>query len=324
MRTNKEIVAIADGIYEEATTALANLSEVKKAQVSAIVGKTVEEGLDTIQAIIADVEAVLKAPRIDGVGLPAYLSKLTYDEGSTDKVTISVRTKLKSEYKYRKDTVVTVDDDFILNAGKAYIDALYDMFYIEQAIENVSALNDKIAEIIAENEIPFGFKFVVDASTDAVVLSINNDEVVFNANIAKAHEIANLGIFKSGDEYNDLICKEATDKLVASLKAVQTPVQLIKGNVALIKEITGVSTKKRASKLIRGSYHRQAKYLNGVKAGVGYFEETVKINGEDVEVFALVAKAEDGTLSVVLNPFNIKDLFNVDFDVIAAVKEQLA
>lgn len=324
MRTNKEIVAIADGIYAEATAALANLSEVKKAQVDSIVGKTVEEGLDTIQTIIADVEAVLKAPRIDGVGLPAYLSKLTYDEGSTDKVTISVRTKLKSEYKYRKDTVVIVDADFILNAGKAYIDALYDMFYIEQAIENVSALNDKIAEIIAENEIPFGFKFVVDASTDAVVLSINNDEVVFNANIARAHEIANLGIFKSGDEYNDLICKEATDKLVASLKAVQTPVQLIKGNVALIKEITGVSTKKRASKLIRGSYHRQAKYLNGVKAGVGYFEETVKINGEDVEVFALVAKAEDDTLSVVLNPFNIKDLFNVDFDVIAAVKEQLA
>ena len=54
-------------------------------------------------------------------------------------------------------------------------------------------------------------------------------------------------------------------KLVASLKAVQTPVQLIKGNVALIKEVTGVSTKKRASKLIRGSYHRRAKFLTVLK-----------------------------------------------------------
>lgn len=323
MRTNKEIVQIANGIYSDATAALANLAEVKKEQVSSIADMSVESGLAVIQSIIADIEAVLKAPRVDGVGLPAYLSKLTYEDGNLSKVTVSVRTKLKSEYKYRKDTVVAVDEDFISNAGKAYIDALYDMFYIEEAIANVSALNDKIAEIISDNEIPYSFKFVVDAGTDAIVLSINNSEVVFNANIARAHDIASLSIFKSGDEYNDLICKEATDKLVASLKAIQTPVQLIKGNVALIKDITGVSTKKRASKLIRGSYHRQAKYLNGVKSGVGYFNETVNINGEDVDVFALVAKAEDGTLSVALNPFDVKTLFNVDFDVIAAVKEQM-
>lgn len=324
MRTNKEIVQIADGIYAEATESLANLAKVKKDKVSSIAGKSVAEGIEIIQGLIADIEAVLKAPRVDGVGLPAYLSRMTYSENNLDKITITVRTKLKSDYKYRKDTVVAVDDNFIINAGKAYIDALYDMFYIEEAIANVNTLNDKIAEIIAENEIPFSFKFVVDASTDAIILSINNKEVVFNANIARAHDISSLAIFKSGDEYNDLICREATEKLVESLKSVQTTVQLIKSNVAIIKTITGVSTKKRASKLIRGSYHRQAKYLGGVKSGIGYFDETVKVNGEDTDVFALVAKAEDGSLSVVLDPFNVKDLFNVDFDVIAAVKEQLA
>lgn len=323
MRTNKEIVKIASGIYAEATASLAKLAEVKKAQVASIVGKNVEDVIETVQAIVTDIESVLKAPRVDGVGLPTYLSKLSYNDANANKVTISVRTKLKSEYKYRKDTDVTVDEDFIVNAGKAYIDALYDMFYIEEAIVNVAALNTKIAEIIAENEIPFSCKFAVDVDTDAVVLSISNEEVVFNANIARAHDIASLGIFKSGDEYNNLICAEATAKLVASLKAVQTPVQLIKGNVALIKDITGVSTKKRASKLIRGSYHRQAKYLGSVKTGIGYFEETVKIGGEETEVFALVAKAEDGKLSVVLNPFDIKTLYNVDYDVLKAVKAAL-
>ena len=324
MRTNKEIVTIADGIYAEATKGLSNLAEVKKNIVASIGEKSVEDGVAILQGLVADIEAVLKAPRTEGVGLPAYLAKMVYEDGKLDKVTISVRTKLKSDYKYRKDTVVAVDEDFITNAGKAYIDALYDMFYIEQAIENVNELNEKIAEIIAENEIPYSFKFAVNADVDAIVLSIDNNEVVFNANIARAHEIASLGIFKSGDEYNDLICAEATEKLVASLKAVQTPVQLIKGNVALIKEVTGVSTKKRASKLIRGSYHRQAKFLNGVKAGIGYFEETVKIGGEDVEVFALVSKAEDGELAVVLNPFDVKTLYNVDYDVLGAVKAQLA
>ena len=323
MRTNKEIVKIAEGIYAEATASLSNLASVKKAQVAELVGKNVNDVIDSIQAIVTDIESVLKAPRVDGVGLPTYLSKLTYSDTNTDRVIISVRTKLKSAYKYRKDTDVIVDEDFIINAGKAYIDALYDMFYIEEAITNVDALNEKVAEIIAENEIPFAVKFAVNADTDAIVLSISDTEVVFNANIARAHDIANQGIFKSGDEYNNLICAEATAKLVASLKAVQTPVQLIKGNVALIKDITGVSTKKRASKLIRGSYHRQAKYLGNVKAGVGYYEETIKIGGEDVDVFALVAKAEDGTLSVVLSPFDVKTLYNVDYDVIGAVKAAL-
>lgn len=320
MRTNKEIKEIADGIYQEAVDGLNKLSEVKKATIKSIAGKPAEEGIATIQGLIADIEAVLKAPRVNGVGLPAYLSKLVYEEGNTSSVTVSIRTKLKSAYKYRKDTVVAVDEDFVINAGQAYIEALYRMFYIEQAIENVTALNEKIDAIVQENGIPFSFSFAVDEDTDAVVLDINNEHVVFKADILKAHDIASLGIFKSGDEYNDICCKQAVEKLVESLKVVQTPVQLIKGNVSLIKDITGVSTKKRASKLIRGSYHRQAKYLGSVKAGVGYFDE--EING--TEVFALVKKDEDGTLSVVLNPFDVKTLYNVDIDIIEEVKKQLA
>lgn len=324
MRTNKEIAQIAEGIYAEATAALSNLAKVKKAQVDTLMNADAKSAVTTVKALVADIESVLKAPRVDEVGLPAYLSRLIYDENNMSSVVISVRTKLKSDYKYRKDTEVAVDENIIMNIGKAYIDALFEMFYIEEANTNVAELNAKISEVIAENEIGFGFKFAVENDSDAVVLAINNDEVIFNADISKALDIASLAIFKSGDEYNDLICKEATDKLVAALKAVQTPVQLIKANVGLIKDITGISTKKRASKLIRGSYHRQAKYLGGIKAGVGYFEETVKVNGEDTDVFALVSKTEDGTLSVVLNPFDVKTLFNVDFDVIEAVKAQLA
>ena len=197
------------------------------------------------------------------------------------------------------------------------------MFHINEAMENIEALNAKVAGIIAENEIPYSFSFVVDANSSATVLSVNDNEVVFNASITRAQDIASLAIFRDGSEYNNLIRQEATDNLVAALKSIQTPVQLIKGNVALIKEVTGVSTKKRASKLIRDSYHRQAKFLGKVKTGVGYFDETVKINGEDVEVFALVSKAEDGTIALVLSPFDVKTLYKVDYDVVEAVKAQL-
>ena len=324
MRTNQEIKQIADSIYSEVATGLSNLSDVKKSAVEVMLAKSGEDRLPDLTALISDIEAVLKGARVDGVSLPAYLSKMTYEDGNLDSVTITVRTKLKSPYKYRKDTVVKVDGDFILNAGDAYVEALYDMFYIEEANANIAVLNDKIAEIVAAAEVPYSFRFAVDTGSTAMVLSINDSEVVFNANLGRAHDVSSLGILKSGDEYDNLVCQAATDKIVTALKAAQTPVQLIKSNVSLIKDVTGVSTKKRASKIIRGSYHRQAKYLNGTKAGVGYFDETVQVNGEDVDVFALVAKAEDGELSLVLSPFDVKTMYNVEFDVLEAVKEQLA
>lgn len=324
MRTNKEIVKIAEGIYDEAVNNIDKLAEARKDTVAEIIGKPAKDVIDTVANLIAGVEASVNSPRVDEVGLPAYLSKTTYEESDASEVTITIRTKLKSSYKYRKDVVVALDEDFIYNAGKAYIDALFDMFHIDAATENVEALNAKIATIITENEIPYTFSFEVDANSSATVLSVNDNEVVFNASIPRAQDIASLAIFKSGDEYNDLICKEATDSLVAALKSIQTPVQLIKGGVDLIKEVTGVSTKKRASKLIRDSYHRQAKFLGKVKSGIGYYDETVSINGEDVNVFALVSKAEDGAITLVLSPFDVKTLSKVDYDVVEAVKDQLA
>lgn len=324
MRTNKDIIRIADGINEEAVNNITKLAEARKATVDEMAGKPAKEVIGSVTEIIAGIEASVASPRVDGVGFPTYLSKVTYEDNDSSEVTVTIRTKLKNTYKYRKDVTVALDDEFIENVGKAYIDTLFDMFYIDEATQNVEALNAKIASIIEENEIPYSFSFAVDANSTAIVLSVNDNEVVFNASVPRAHDIASLPIFKSGDEYNDLICKEATNNLVAALKSIQTPVQLIKGGVDIIKEVTGVSTKKRASKLIRDSYHRQAKFLGKVKTGVGYYNETVNINSEDVEVFALVSKAEDGTIALVLSPFDVKTLSKVDYDVVEAVKAQLA
>lgn len=324
MKSNSVITRIAEGIHAEAMQGLQALSDVKAAQVKAITEAGVDEGLEMISSLVSAIEAVIKAPRVEGVGLPAFLSKVTVAGDVLNEVTVSVRTKLKADYKYRKDVVVAVDENLVMNIASVYIDALFDMFYIEMAMENAAELNARIATIIEENGIGYGFEFVVNADTDALVLAIDNNKVVFNANITRAHDISNLGIFQGGDEYADLVCREATDSLVSALKAVQTPVQLIKANIGLIKDVTGVSTKKRASKLIRDSYHRQAKYLNGVKEGIGYFNDTVKVGGEEVEVFALVSKDLEGNLEVVLNPFDVKTLYTVEFDVLKAVKKQMA
>lgn len=335
MRSKSEIETIGKKVYAEVAQEIDELSEIDQPRLASLEGKSRDEKVDILLSLISGIQSAFVAKTCEIQGYPSYIFKLIYDSNSEDdelsKVTLSIRSKLKSPYKYRRDTEVDVDKDFIKNAGKVFLDVLYDMYNIESAMDNVNELNTKVEEILSENDIPYSFKFGVVPESDAIVLSITNDEVVFNASIPDAHEIASYGIFQTGGEYEDLVREKAIEQLVESLKSVQTTVQLIKAKVALIKNVTGLSTKKRASKLIRESYHRQAKHLDRVKSGVGYFSETVQINGEDVSVFALVEKTttkneageEVVDYAVVLDPFDIKTYFKVDFDVLGAVKKQL-
>lgn len=324
MKNSAVVKKIADGIYASILDGVGTLKDVKASKVEALKDMSVEEGLDAVTALAKDVEAVITAASEDGVFLPSFLSSLNATGGSFNSVTLSVRSKLKASYKYRKDITVEINDDFIENLTQAYMTGLWDIFYIEQAIDNVAALNERISVILQENEIPFGIEFRVDHSTEAQVLEITDENVVFNVDIVRALNIPDLGIFAEGDEYATLVNEEAVKNFVDSVKSAQTTVQLIKAKVGVIVDVTGLSTKKRASKLIHKSYHRQAKYLGRVKSGIGYFEDTVKVNGEDVDVFSLVEKTADGTLKVVLTPFDTKTMFSVDFDVIKAVEAQLA
>lgn len=320
MRGNVEVKRIADGIYEEVVKNIKEFADVRKADIATIAEKNVEEGLEVVMRIITGVESMFKAANIDGVGLPAFLSKVTTT--SADHVTsihLRVSSKLRADVKFRMDEDIDIDDSFIYSVADVYEKVLYQLFYAEIANENVKELNARIADLVVKNDIPYTFEFAVRLDTDAPVISITDKNVIFNANIKSALEIPAMTLFVEGDAYYDLIREEAEKNLVEALKGVETPVQLIKANIKLIRDITNLATKKRASRIIRMSYHRQAKFLNAVNAGVGYFNETVNVGGEDTEVFALVEKSEDGTLATILSPFNVKTLMNVDYDVVGAL-----
>ncbi len=320
MRTNGEITRVADALFNNVNAGLANLTEVKKPVVEKLIGADIEENLDTIGGLVSAVEAVIGAPTEDGAFLPKFLSKCEYNPDNGDAVTVSIRSRLKASVKYSRKLLIPVDENLVSAIGKFYVDCLFNMYYLDCAKENVDELNAKLEEICAENDIPYTFGFDVVADSDSFVLDITDDHVTFIADVSAAHDISTLGLFRGGDEYEDLVYNKTVTQLVDSLKALQTTAQLVKGNLKLVKTVSGVSTKKRANKLIRGSYHRQAKFLSKVKTGVGYFDETVTIDGNNVEVFALVNKAEDGTLSVVLSPFDVKTQFRVDYDVLAALE----
>lgn len=320
MRSSVEIKRIADGIYQEVVEGISKFNEVRKSEVLAIADKTIEEGLEVIADILKGVETMFKAANVDLITLPAFLSKFsTVDSEHVTSIHLRVTSKLRAEIKYSKDADIKVDENFILNVAEVYEEALYAMYYANMANDNVKELNARIADLLIANDIPYMFEFAVNLGTEAPVLSISDTNIVFNANIQNAHSISDLPIFQSGDSYSDLIRNEAETNLIEALKGITTPVQLIKSNVKLIRTITDLATKKRASKLIRMSYHRQAKFLDKVNAGIGYYNETVNIDGVETEVFALVEKVVDGTMSVILRPFDVKTMMNVDYDVLGAL-----
>lgn len=320
MRTQKEIKTIANGIYASAMDSLVQLESNQEAAIKGIAKKSNEEVTATISKLASSVETIIKGTYFDGIGLPAFISKLSLEsDAGVRTLNISIRSKLKAAYKFIRERAIAISDNIIEDIATFYIDALFEMFYLDAAHCNVMALNEKIATLVAENEIPYSVVFVVSDTAKTIVSSISDTCLELNASISEAHDLSSLGLFFEGSEYNDMVAAESAKKLVDELKAVQTPVQFLKSNNDLIKKLTGVSTKKRANKLIREIHHRKAENLASVKQGVGYYNAEVEIAGEKVEIFALVEKAEDGTKTVVLSPFNIKTLEKVDFDVLAVI-----
>ena len=283
----------------------------------------VDTAIDIINNFINTVNVIYSAPSANYYVLPNHIYHVTYygDSVNDIKVNITIRTKLKEAYKYVKKASLNVQASFFEDVNKTFSDALFEMFYIENARNNLIEVNQIIADICKENDIPYKFSFTVNGSGSSIVESISDEEVVFIASLTNALGVSSLGICAGGNEYNDYVRSESIDKLVSALSTVPTTTQLVKAKVPLIKSIVGATTKKRAAKIIRGAYHKNARYINKQKAGVAYYNETVDINGEEVNVFSIVEKTDDGSIKVVLTPFNTETLANVDFDVVSAIKE---
>ena len=324
MRSNTEIRRIANEIYNTGVDSINQIKETRKSDLEEIKSASKEDFISKVTVFVERIGSLVSGNYVDGVKLPDYLLKVVGDENDTSNVEISIRSKLKSSYKYSIKKIVKVTDNFVDEVAEMFRTALFRMYYVEQAKLNLEDLNAKVAEIVADNDVPYSVSFDINPDIDSYILAISNDSIVFNASVDGACKVSELGIFAEGSSYNDLIRETAIADLGSALKATQTTVQLIKSKISLISSVTEMNTKKRASKLIRGAYHRQAKFLGRLKtSGIGYFSENVLINGEEVDVFALVEKNEAGELSVVLNPFDVKTTYNVDFDVIEAVKKQM-
>ena len=318
VQIKKEVVELKETVDSYVKKYLENHKNLEQDITNA---SSVEEGFNVVNTIVNSIDSFYNISTVNGYTLPKHLIRLSFIEGDLTSISLTIRTKLKASFSYAKKVNLSVKDNIIDNIIKAFDDACFEMYNIEQATNNLNELNTVIANICKESEIPYTFGFTVTGGGSSIVDSISDDSIIFNASITNALDVANLSICRSGDEYSDYVRDEAISRLVAQLRTIPTTVQLIKSKIQIISDVVGVTTKKHASKIIRGAYHKNARYIGKQKAGVAYYNEKVDINGEQVDVFSIIEKNADGTYAVLLKPFDTKTLFNVEFDVIAAVKE---
>ncbi len=321
MRTKAEIFDTRMKLFKEIGTCVDTYAENNTDKIELLKkSKSLDEGLAIIAEILGGLESIIKAPVVNDICMPPFIAKI--ETTNTDKLvsfTLIIRSKIKAVVKCKKERDFYIKDSLITDMALFMLEVLFEMYLNEMALENINALNARVAQICTEANIPQRIWFTLSDDT-TVINSITDKEIIFNADRNKALDIQSNNIFLAGDSYKDIICKEATDKLVSLLKTCETTPQILKGNIDLIKEVTGLVTKKRASKLIRETYHRNVNALLKLREGIGYYEDIVEIDGVDTKVFALVRKDEEnGKYTVVLKPFDEVSLFNVDFDVLKSI-----
>ena len=321
-----EILDTANGLYSNLVESLNILNETQKAKVDVVATGKVDEAHETVKELMGIVETIVAGTNFEGVYFSEFLSSYTSmedEEGKLSHINLTLRTKLKDKYQYRDVQEIKADADFLKNLSGAYAEAVIQIYYLQVAGENIDKLNELLAEIFEEAGIEKTFSFTIDES-DKYIYNINNDQVIFNASVAQALELSKTALYQDGNDYALRVREMAIEELVEAMQKVQNTPQVIKSGASIIEIITGVKTRRRAEILIRGTYRRRAMHLDVVKEGVGYYDAEVEIDGKEVRVFALIRKHLDESLTIELDPFDIKSLFNVEFDVIEAVKKEMA
>lgn len=298
--------------------AVEKMKKVKHLTLSELITSDDEDILyNDIVSLVNGVNTIYTAQIVDDISLPQRIVKVNYDVSNKSEFVLVLRSKLKAQTKYIMKRTLQITKNLIDDINAVFAEFLSDLFLIEVANENVNELNDKLKKFCKEY-LPYVIQFDINPEAINYVTQISDDEIHFSVDIANAKYIYDLGFMSKDVEVET----EASSALLNSLLSVQTTTQLVKAKVDLIKRVTGIATKKHANKILRECYHRNAKYLGSLKTGDAYFSNIVKIDGEDVDVFAIIHKDIDGTLSVRLHPFDIDTLFNVDFDVIGAIKNE--
>lgn len=311
MVTKDVVLKVMDGLQSELVNAINIYMDNHKIDFS---GMSYDDAHNKIGDVLDDLKRIVIGVRFEDFGFPKMIvSYKSYeDNGKLDSVVCTIKTGLKAKTKYSHKSVFSADG--VMDGLKEeFITACIKMAEISIAEINIDCLNERLYEVLADSDV--SFKFVLG---DNYVEDIDDKEVVFGATIEGAFEVSNLKIMHNTEDYGEfsrVLAEEEQTKILDAVKGRTTP-QVMKSGLEVIEVLTGSKPKNRADRLLRLTYHNQAKYFNDTaKEAVGYVRKTINVDGEDVDIFALLKKTKEGKIEVKLSPFNIKTTFNVDYDI---------
>lgn len=260
------------------------------------------------------VDALLKMQKVCladmEIASPSLISYTTYN--SSKSFDLSLRASKNVGIKYKKVHSIAINEDMIYSLANAVADVTTEIIGYKYAEENLGVLNDIVAKACEDADCDYTVSFTSLADVKYFVADIDDKHLTVAVPVENAIDMSNIPlIYDQKDEFSILVAKQAYSSLVFDLKLNQTVVQFMKANNQLIVTLTGGKTKVSASNLLRGTYHKKARYVK--EGAVGYVSTD--------SWFALLRNDGADGFSVVLSPFDKKSLLLVDIDPTEALDE---
>lgn len=277
---------------------------------------TPDEIINRVGDVVADIARVCKSIDDTSVSIPRVTYRVRGIAGdSTTRVSVLVRTALTSETACSNKLVFELNDSLLENICMLFINTIGAIYLQDCAVANLKAFEERLGEVLYAGGAEVPYDLGVELSESPLV-KITDKEIVYGIGLENAINIKALsrlnytgdGEFLSTESY-------AVDEILGDMNSSCNTVTFLQ-KCKYFRDLIGVK-QMRADILIRKSVHKKAEFVTD---GVGYISSSITEDGEDIPVFALVekARAEDGEVlkNVVLKPFRVDSLLNVDLDVI--------
>ena len=305
MKSNLEIVSAANELQSIVDVGIAKISPEASALLNVSPDTTDDDAYQKVETVLALMESVYRGAKlVTGEYFPKALKTFRITGSESRALVLTLKTAKSAELSVRRSISIDLSDSAFDDLALFFNEVMFYLFYIEQAQHNIAVLNQRLAEITDEDNLPIKVQFKVTDDTSALV-SITDKEVVLKADLSGAIDITTtpLGV-TFDDDYSISIFNMARTEYARQIRALTLAPAIFKLKNPLFRKIACLNTRKRVDKIIRMAYHR--KFENTKNGEVGYYDKD--------GVFAIVENRDD-TFVTVLSPFDVKTITRVNMTI---------
>lgn len=277
---------------------------------------TPENIINNLGEIVADIDKVCKSIGNSDIEIPKITYRLrSITAGDDTRVSVLVRTALTSKTLFSNKQIFELNDALLENICMLFINTIVTIYLQNCAVANLEAFEERLGEVLYENRDELPFDLGIELSESPIV-KITDKEIVYGVGLENALNIKALSRLNYTGDGEFLPTESyAVEEILSDMDSSCNSVTFLQ-KCKYFRELINVK-QMRADILIRKTVHKKAKFTTN---GVGYVYTSINEDDNEIPVFALVENTKDdaGNVSseVVLKPFRVDNLLNVDTDVL--------